>query len=120
MSNYVIYSVSISDNQKKLAILSKSPITLRLSFNELNGRDTLLLTKTQIKRNQKAKPLKKGVDLKISKTQIQHFMKSGGDLFRGIVKIGSSLLPMAAQAASKVAPGLVTGITSVLGQLGMK
>ena len=48
-SNYVRYSVSLSENQKAnlgKALASELPITLRLSFDELSGPDELFLTKT--------------------------------------------------------------------------
>ena len=73
MTDYKAFNVSLSENQKsKLAkaIMSKSPITLRLSSDELSGSDNIFLTKTQINKIKKSKTLNKGVDIKISKTQI--------------------------------------------------
>lgn len=122
MTEYHSYKVDLSDGQKtKLAkaLSSRSPITLRLSSNELTGNDELLLTKTQIKRIQKAKTLRKGVDIKISKAQIRNVVRSGGSLFTTLMSLGSRFLPMASNLASKVAPGLVTGIASSLGNFGM-
>ena len=73
MTDYKTFNVSLSKHQKsKLAkaIMSKSPITLRLSSDELSGSDNIFLTKTQINKIKKSKTLNKGVDIKISKTQI--------------------------------------------------
>ena len=78
MTEYIKYGISLSENQKtKLAkaLMSKAPITLRLSHSELEGPDELYLTKSQIKRIQKSKSMNKGVDLKLSKTQITHVKK---------------------------------------------
>jgi len=85
MSNYIKYSVSLSENQKaKLAkaLMNKSAITLRLSVGEFSGSDELFLTQitnTQIKNIQKAKSMNKAVDLKTSKTQISRVVKKGGE-----------------------------------------
>ena len=55
-------------------------ITIRLSVDKSSGANELFLTKTHIKRIQKAESMKKRVDLKISKTQISNVMKKGGSL----------------------------------------
>ena len=58
MTEYKAFNVSLSENQKsKLAkaIMSKSPITLRLSSDELSGNDNIILTKTQINKIKKSK-----------------------------------------------------------------
>ena len=84
MTEYNSYNVSLSENQKaKLAkaLMNRYAITIRLSNNELTGSDQLFLTKTQIKKIQKAKTLGKDVDIKISKTQLRHVVRKGGSLF---------------------------------------
>ena len=61
MTTYHEYKVNLSKGQKaKLAKAMKdsSPITLRLSKNELVGNDELMLTKSQINKLQKAKQKK--------------------------------------------------------------
>ena len=73
MTVYKKYNVKLSKNQKfKLvkAVINKSPITLRLSKNDLSGNDNIFITQTQINKIKKAQNLKKGVDITISKTQI--------------------------------------------------
>ena len=65
----------MSTNQKvKLAkaFQDKSPITLHLSKGELIDGYDLMLTKTQLKKIQKAMALGVGVDIKICEIQIRH------------------------------------------------
>ena len=123
MANYIEYGVTLSDGQKsKLlsAIKNKSPLTLRLKHNQLQGADELMLTKRQI--NKKKKSLKNGVgsDIKISKTQITRSVKRGGNLFTSLLSLGSKVLPYAVKGISKVAPALATGAATALGDLGIK
>ena len=84
MVNVVKHGVVLSDSQKEKlskALVNRSPVTVHLSLSDLTASDELFLTKTQIGKIQKAKSAKKGVDLKISKTQISHVVKKGGSLF---------------------------------------
>ena len=101
--SYQQYSVKLSDNQKRRlekVMKDKSPITIRLSHKELTGNDELMLSKTQIKRLQKAKTLNKGADIKISKSQITKVVKHGGNLFSSLMQLGAKMLPMATKFAS--------------------
>ena len=84
MTQYFPYGVRLSKGQmEKLskAYVNKSPITLRLEKSDLVGNDEVMLTKTQIKRIQKAKAMNKGVDIKISKSQIRKVARHGGSLW---------------------------------------
>ena len=90
-----------------------------MSNTELTGGDELMLTKTQIKRVQKAESMGKGTDFKISKTQISHVVKKGGSLFSTLLSLGAKMLPMPTTVAQKVLPGLATGALSSLGNFGM-
>ena len=96
MTTYRPYKVKLSNGQKHRlakAYQSNSPITIRLTKNELSGNDELLLTANQIKRIIKAKTLDKGSDIKISKTQIRKVMRQGGSLFSAIIPLARSLSP---------------------------
>jgi len=109
--SYVKYGVKLSAGQKeKLArvLSNKSAITIRLSKSDLTGSDELMLTKTQLKRIQKAMKNKTGVDLKISKTQIRHLVQEGGSLWSSLITLGSRMLPYATNAVTKAAPALAT------------
>ena len=70
MTQYFPYGVKLSKSQlDKLAraYANNSAITIRLEKFDLKGNDELMLTKTQMKRIQKAMKMNKGVDIKISK-----------------------------------------------------
>ena len=123
MSSYIEYGVKLSDGQKsKLfsAIQNRSPLTLRLKHSHLKGSDELMLTQRQIKKIKKSIANGTGSDLKISKTQIKHSVKRGGNLFSSLLSLGSKLLPLATKAVSKVAPALATGAANALGEIGLK
>ena len=119
---YVKYGVKLSIGQKKRlakALSQKSAVTIRLSRSDLSGNDYLNLTKTQLKRLQKAMKNGTGVDLKISKTQIRYLVQEGGSLWSSLINLGMRSLPYASRALSKAAPALATGALSALGSLGI-
>ena len=122
MSTYHPHGVKLSEGQKKKlakAYKDKSAITIRLSKNELRGKDQLMLTKTQINRLAKSEKMGTGSDIKISKTQIRKAVIYGGSLWSSLFSLGTKLLPYATKAASKAAPALGTGALSALGSLGI-
>ena len=73
------------------AYTTRSPITLRLEKSDLKGNTELMLTKTQIKRIQKAMKMNKGVEIKISKTQIRKVIKRGGAIWSPFVRTAKSI-----------------------------
>ena len=118
MTTYYEYKVNLSKGQKEKlakAVINSSPITLRLSKNELVGNDEMMLTKSQINKLQKAKQKNSGAEIKISKSQIQKSVKQGGSLWTSLLK----LPPFLTKGVSKVAPHLATGALSALGSLGI-
>ena len=120
--SYVKYGVNLSAGQnEKLAkaLSNKSAITIRLTKSDLTGNDELMLTRTQLKRIQKAMKNRTGVDLKISKTQIRHLVQVGGSLWGSLMTLGAKALPYATMAASKALPALATGALSGLASLGV-
>ena len=122
MLTYIEYKVNLTDGQKsKLlsAIKNKSPLTLRLKNTQLTGSDELMLTSRQIAKIKKSLANGTGTDIKISKTQISHSVKHGGNLFSSLASIGAKVLPYAIKGMSKVAPALATGAVSALGEIGL-
>jgi len=120
--SYVKYGVKLSTGQKEKlarALSNKSAITIRLTKSDLTGNDELMLTRTQLKRIQKAMKNGTGVDLKISKTQIRHLVQVGGSLWGSLMTLGAKALPFATMAASKALPALATGALSGLASLGV-
>ena len=100
MTTYHQYKVNLSKGQKdKLgrAFKANSAITLRLSGNQTSGSDELMLTANQKKRIAKAAALGKGVEIKISKTQIRKVVKQGGSLFSAIIPLARSFAPTLAK-----------------------
>ena len=70
MTNYIEYSVNLTDNQKMnlaSAINNKTPLTLRIKHTNLRGNDELMLTKTQIGKIKESLANGTGTDIKISK-----------------------------------------------------
>ena len=68
-----------------------------MSGNQTSGNDELMLTANQKKRIAKAAALGKGVEIKISKSQIRKVMKQGGSLFSAIIPLARSLAPTLAK-----------------------
>ena len=100
MTTYHPYKVNLSKGQKsKLgkAFKANSALSLRLSAKQTSGNDELMLTANQIKRITKAAALRKGVEIKISKSQIRKVMKQGGSLFSAIIPLARSLTPTLAK-----------------------
>ena len=100
MTTYHPYKVNLSKGQKsKLgkAFKANSALSLRLSAKQTSGNDELMLTANQIKRITKAAALRKGVEIKISKSQIRKVMKQGGSLFSAIIPLARSLAPTLAK-----------------------
>ena len=112
MTTYFPYKVNLSEGQKKKlgkAFKANSAITLRLSGNQTSGNDELMLTANQKKRITKAAALGKGVEIKISKTQIRKVMKQGGSLFSAIIPLARSLAPT---LAKKLGLSALAGLAS--------
>ena len=104
MTTYHPYKVNLSKGQKdKLgrAFKANSALTLRLSAKQTSGNDELMLTANQIKRIQKAASQGKGVEIKISKTQIRKVVKQGGSLFSAIIPLARSLTTSFAPTLAK-------------------
>ena len=86
--------VSLSPNQKKNlsnAFHKKETIVLRLMKDSLTGNDTLYVPSNVEKRLRKNQKLKKGMDIKLSKTNIRK--QVGGSLLASILTLGRTLAP---------------------------
>ena len=79
MTNFTNVKVGISEGQKdklKKAFESNcESITIRLTFSDLHGEDVNTITKSQLDRLEKAYAPKKGMKMKLSKTQLPYKMK---------------------------------------------
>ena len=86
--------VSLSPNQKKNlsnAFHKRETIILRLTKDSLSGNDTLYVPSNVEKRLRKNQKLKKGMDIKLSKTNIRK--QVGGSLLTSILTLGRTLAP---------------------------
>jgi len=80
MTKYRAYGIKLTQGQLKKIIDAHERgvgITLKISKDNLSGNDQIYLTETQINRIQTANT---GVELKLSKTQLDHMKKVGGFL----------------------------------------
>ena len=86
--------VSLSPNQKKNlsnAFHKRETIVLRLTKDSLSGNDTLYVPSTVVKRLAKSQKLRKGMDIKLAKTNIRK--QVGGSLLTSILTLGRTLAP---------------------------
>ena len=90
--------VSLSPNQKKNlsnAYHKRETIVLRLTKDSLSGNDTLYVPQNIVKRLNKNRKLKKGMDIKLSKTNIRKQL--GGSLLSTVLNLGRTFAPTIAK-----------------------
>ena len=90
--------VSLSPNQKKNlsnAYHKRETIVLRLTKDSLSGNDTLYVPQNIVKRLDKNRKLKKGMDIKLSKTNIRK--QVGGSLLSTVLTLGRTFGPTIAK-----------------------
>ena len=86
--------ISLSPNQKKNlsnAYHKRETIVLRLTKDSLSGNDTLYVPSNVVKRLEKNQKLRKGMDIKLAKTNIRK--QVGGSLLTSILTLGRTLAP---------------------------
>ena len=86
--------VNLSENQKKNlsnAYHKRETIVLRLSKDSLRGNDTLYVPAMIKKRLEKNRGLKKGMDIKLAKTNIRK--QVGGSLLTSVLALGRAFGP---------------------------
>jgi len=89
--SYTNVNVNISENQHqnlKHAVNTKSPVSIRLCFEDLCGSHVLALTNSQVNRMTKANRDGKGITIKMSKRQVVHNMKIEGGVPRAPSRSG--------------------------------
>ena len=98
--------VSLSPNQKKNlsnAYHKRETIVLRLTKDSLSGNDTLYVPSNVVKRLEKNQKLRKGMDIKLSKTNIRK--QVGGSLLSTVLSLGRTLGPTIAKTLGLSALG---------------
>ena len=91
-------NVKLSDNQKKNlsnAYHKRETIVLRLTKDSLSGNDTLYVPLNIVKRLENNQKLRKGMDIKLSKTNIQK--QVGGSLLSTVLSLGKPFAPTIAK-----------------------
>ena len=91
-------NIKLSDNQKtnlSKAYHKRETIVLRLTKDALNGSDTLYVPATTVKRLEKNRTMNKGMDIKLSKTNIRK--QVGGSLLTSILTLGKAFGPTLAK-----------------------
>jgi len=113
--SYTNVHVNISENQQqklKLAVETKSPVSIRLRYQDLCGSDVLALTNSQMNRATKAYQDGRGITIKMSKHQVVHNMKIEDGFLGNFAGLAAKALPFLAKT---VLPTLVTGALSGVG-----
>ena len=98
--------VSLSPNQKKNlsnAYHKKETIVLRITKESQSGNDTLYVPQNIVKRLDKNRKLKKGMDIKLSKTNIRK--QVGGSLLSTVLALGKTFGPTIAKTLGLSALG---------------
>jgi len=91
-------NVKLSENQKKnlsSAYHKRETIVLRLTKDSLSGNDTLYVPSMVKERLEKHRQLKKGMDIKLAKTNIRK--QVGGSLLTSILSLGRAFAPTIAK-----------------------
>ena len=116
--------VHISDNQKskiKQAVEKGEPVSIRLTYEDLQGNDVLAYSKVQLNKIAEAFNNQKGVTVKMSKTQVEHNKKiEGGFILPLLGAVASAVLPSLASAAIDRIMGKGLFIKSGSGIVNMK
>ena len=121
-------NVSLSENQKKKlskAYHERETIKLRLKYDALIGNDTLLVPSNVVKRLEKNRTDRKGMEIKLAKTNIRK--QVGGSLLTSILSLARTFGPTLAKtvglsalagAASEGASQIVKKISGKGSQIG--
>ena len=117
MTHYTNNEMRISECQKdkieKAFESNSKSITIRLKFSDLYGEDVIALTKSQVDRLVEAYEEKKGMTIRMSKTQLAHNMKIDGVFLPAL----AGLIPF---LTGTVSPALVVGTLSALASTGVQ
>jgi len=93
--SYTNVHVNISDNQQqklKHAVDTKSPVNIRLGYENLCGSDVLALTNSQVNRMAKSYENGKGITIKMSKRQVVHNIKPEGSFLGMLASLAAKAL----------------------------
>jgi len=118
--SYTNVHVNISENQQqklKHAVDTKSPVSIRLGYEDLCGSDVLALINSLVNRMTKAYRHGKGITIKMSNRQVVHNMKIECWIFGFLAGLAAKALPLLAKTVlPTLATGALSGVRSALEQ----
>ena len=116
MTRYTNVKMRISEGQKdklkKAFVSNNKSIIIRLNFSDLHSEDVIALTKSQVDRLVEAYEKKKGMTIRMSKTQLAHNMK-----LEELLPALAGLIPF---LTGTVLPALRVGALSGLASTGVQ
>ena len=87
---------------------AKSPVSVKINLLNTNGNDTLLLTKGQIAKLERARLIgKKNMTVRFSRKQVQVNVKHEGGFLGMLIAALSAALPSIVSAATAAAPAML-------------
>ena len=95
MYTNVKVNISVGQTEKKLkiALTEGTQLSLHLSHSDLAGEHTIVVTQSQLNKLNRAKEADKGVNIKMSKTEVRHNMKVHGGILSLLAGLASQALP---------------------------
>jgi len=119
MYTNVKVNISVGQTEKKLkiALTEGTQLSLHLSHSDLAGEHTIVLTQSQLTKLNEAKEAGKGVNIKMSKTQVRHNMKVHGGMLSLLAGLASQAIPF---ITVTVLPALGVGALSSLASSGVQ
>jgi len=117
---YENVQVHISDGQKdkiKRALESETGVSIRLGYEDMKGEDVLALTQRQKVKLAKTYENKKGITIKMSKTQVSHNKTVEGGFLPLLLGLAAKALPI---LTGTVLPALGVGALSGLASTGVQ
>ncbi len=103
---YQSHGLNLSKNQAKKLISGES---IKLPANKLVGPHSILLTKSQLNKVNKAIQSGKGCTIKLSKSQLNKNIRAGSGFLDVLKGIGKSVAPVALDFASEFLKNKIAG-----------
>ena len=104
MTQYKSVNINLSENQieklRQAVNANCSATSIKLSYDDLDGPNTIFLTKAQHNKLENAREQGKGLTIRMSSRQLKHNVKTQGGFL-------GALLPVLAGVGRAVAPAVV-------------
>ena len=127
MTQYKSVNINLSENQmqklQQAVNANCSATSIKLSYDDLDGPNTVFLTKAQYNKLENARDQGKGLTIRMSSRQLKHNVKTQGGflgaLLPALAGIGRAVAPALLGVAKKAVPALATGALSGLASTGV-